>query len=358
MWEAAVVEDAIQAHPQAAEAALAQVRLTFETVPDIHGLRAAADYLELPLHEVWAQTLERKDALDAFAAALSAQGVSLGDQVLAFDDTHWDIRRTPEFFSRAEVFRCRVLADGAPTGSGILVGPSTVLTAWHVVAAAAPDEPQEPARRVQVEVAGGRRIEAAAPWRFESYCGSLEYQKRLPKTDAEVDNRHDLALLSLREPVGLHSGFATLPPQPYDYHGPAAMAVVHFPEGEDHGIGMGRLRKLPGLTARWGHDVQTAGGSSGGGCFDTRYQLIGVHQGRAGRGGRLVPAVRFPAAVIQAIAEDEAPPTLWSLDGTLGTSLVVGRDMLFQAYAAARRDGRARGLWVKRIDTVNDVSGL
>lgn len=136
--------------------------------------------------------------------------------------------------------------------------------------------------------------------------------------------------------------------------------MISHPEGEWRGVEFAKLRALPNIRARWGYNVTaTHGGSSGGGCFDTSFSLAGIHQGRARGRGRLVPLVRFDSIVRDVIAADETPEKLWSLDGTPESGLVVGRDTFFIGYHAAMRGPtRVRGLWIRRVDLQNDVSGL
>ena len=138
------------------------------------------------------------------------------------------------------------------------------------------------------------------------------------------------------------------------------MVLVSYPNGNFDGIEVAKIRRLkPKMVARWAYEVQAAqAGSSGGGCFNSGFRLAGVHQGRSDLGGRLVPLRRFDALVRAAIEDDVAPEYLWSLDGTPDSSLVVGRDAFFSGYQATLRTTRARGIWVRRVDLNNDVSGL
>jgi hypothetical protein len=354
------LEKAIFAYPREAEKALAQLRMSFTTdMPDLDGLRVGAAMLNQQLEETWVDALRRRGLIDAFVLALNGEGIGLTPKEVPADDTNWPRKPTAAFLHHSDTFRCRILRNGQPSGSGVLVGPSTVLTAWHVIAVAPPKQPQQPAPRIEVELADGRRIEAAVPARFEQLSTPEEYDSRLPGDDAAFGEQNDVALLLLKEPAGIHFAFAKFASPAYAYPGRAAMALVHYPRGQDHGVAFGAFRAIRGLTARWGHNLTAEGGSSGGGCFDTRFRLVGIHQGRRpSGGGRLVPAVRFPAALLECIAADETPDTVWSLDGTVRGDLVIGRDAFFHAYAAARRKPRARGLWIKRTDLTRDVSGL
>ncbi len=349
-------------HAQAVEA-LAQIRVGRESeVPNAEGLDTAADLVGEERAEFWVATLKRKNVLPTFVTALRLRGLAVPAWQLGIEDSVWREKDQAAFLGRMGAFRCKVRFKNEVKGSGVLVGPSTVLTAWHVVAVAAPNAEQKPAPEIVVELADGRTIDAVV-LPAASPCGNDEWPPetgRAPKTDAEVADRHDVALLRLKQPAGIHLSFAALASPPYEYPGPAPVVLVSHPEGQWYGPEFGKLRKLRKLTARWGYDVHSnRGGSSGGGCFDTRFRLAGIHQGRADGAGRLVPLIRFDSVVRQAIERDGTPDKLWSLDATPDSGLVVGRDAFFTGYHAAMRGpARARGLWVRRVNPKNDVSGL
>lgn len=347
---------------QAGEA-LAQIRVGREDeVPNAAGLDAAADLVGEDRAQFWIATLGRKGCLATFVAALRMRGLVIEAWNLDTQKTMFDDRKLGNFLGRAETFRCKVRVGGLIKGSGILVGPSSALTAWHVTAVAGPRDVLAEQPDIDVVLADGRTIPAVM-LPGSSPCGDVEWPPeggRAPKTDSEVQDCHDVALLRLKQPAGIHLTFATLASPPYEYRGPAAVVLISHPEGAWRGVEFAKLRKLRNLTARWGYDVAgNRAGSSGGGCFDTSFSLAGIHQGRTEGAGCLVPLIRFDSIVRQAIADDETPQKLWSLDGTPESGLVVGRDAFFIGYHAAMRGPpRARGVWIRRVDLKHDVSGL
>ncbi len=362
MWDDDTVTEAIANHPLEAADALAAIQLGRQGgILKPEGLKCAADAVDEPVvAKFWTTMLKARSLLPDFVLALQARGVQIERVRLpSYDATHWQPGALEAFMARASLFRCQILANSQVCGSGILAGPGSVLTAWHVIAVAPPDKPQEPAPQIEVLLANGKRIGAAL--RYSSFCGDVEYAHQMPVSDEEIQGRNDLALLALREPAGLHLSFAALPPEPCECRDNSAFLLVHYPEGRYRGHVFGKLMQIRDLTGRWRHDIlDTASGSSGGGCFDTRFQLAGLHQGRHPEsGGRLVPAGRFGKEVRQHLARDEIPDSVWSLDGTPTGELVIGREAFFFAYAAAMRGAkRVRGLWVQRTDARNDVSGL
>lgn len=357
---AQIIEDP-QTQAAAAEA-LAQIRTTRESdIPNAAGLDTCAAVLNRARGELWVEQLKHAGQLETFVGALRSRGLAVNGWQLDPANVAFNEHKLARFLGRVDAFRCKISVGGTIKGSGILVGPSSALTAWHVIATAGPGEAAT-AADIVIELADGRTI-AAVPLPVSSPCGDVEWPPeggRLPRTDGEVSERHDVALLRLREPAGLHLSFATLASPAYAFGAPAAVVLISHPEGEWRGVEFAKLRKLKNLTARWGYDVVgNRGGSSGGGCFDTRFSLAGIHQGRAGGGGRLVPLIRFDGSVRKAISDDVIPHMLWSLDGTPDSDLVVGRDAFFKGYHAAMQGPeRVRGLWIRRIDPQYDLSGL
>ncbi|WP_448625263.1 trypsin-like serine peptidase [Geodermatophilus sp. URMC 64] len=351
MWDEAELAEAIRGHPLEAGAALAAVqegdgpRLTADS------LAAAADLLGRDPAELWLEQLQHRRLVDAFAAALQGQGVPLTRPEPADFADHVDPATFTVFSARAQSFRCRVLVNGKVAGSGCLIGPSLVLTAWHVVAVGPPGGPQEPAPSIRVALADSTEQDVIVPPSFASFCGDAEYDGRAPRRDADVEGRNDVAVLLMRRPAAAHLGFAGLPATAPATATHGVLFLVHYPEGADRGYGVGQLAKIRNVTARWRHDITTQGGSSGGACFDATLQLAGVHQGKWDGGGRLVPLSRFLADLRPLVAADTGPTALWSLDGTESGALVLGRDLFFEAVAAARdATGRVRGLRLKRRD--------
>ncbi len=102
------------------------------------------------------------------------------------------------------------MKDEAFAGSGVLVGPSLVLTSWHVIAKGSPGQPQEPAPKLEVVLADDQRFDAKVPAVFQSECGDAEYVGHSPLHDADVANRHDVALLELVQPAAAHLGHISL----------------------------------------------------------------------------------------------------------------------------------------------------
>jgi hypothetical protein len=359
MWEREEIEEAIREHPVEAAKSLAAVQLG-ETAPlTVDSLAAAAALLNTGLEELWVEQLARLGALDAFAESLRAHGVPLDAPRPEVFDDHVDLDKLSLFAPQAKAFRCRVLVNGVVAGTGCLLGPSLVLTAWHVIAINPPRLPQMPAPRVEVILSDQSKQDVVVPFGFESFCGDAEYDGTAPRADRDVIDRHDVALLVMRRPAAAHLGHAQLPAAIQETASRGTVFLVHFPGGDDKGVGIGRISKIRRVTARWRHDITSLPGSSGGACFNRDLELAGLHQGRWGDRGRLVPLSLFVADLRPQVEKDIAPTTLWSLDGTQSGAFVIGRDLFFQAVSAAGGEGsRIRGLRIKRRDLNAGTTGL
>lgn len=357
---------AIEANRFAAADALASVQLLDRPVAAgtaarkplvADALDAMADDVDEPRGEFWVQRIEARQLLPAFARALHVRGVEVDLDADPMDETHVDPETAARFPGEATSFRCRILRGGVLSGSGVLVGPSTVLTAWHVVAPSAAYDPRAEIGGIEVHLSDGHTYGATVV--AFSPCSECEFGAQLPSDDEAVADLHDMALLRLDAPAGAALGYARLAVDPVPYRKPSPIYVVHFPQGTDRGLGEGVTGKITRITSRVGHSVASHQGSSGGGCFDTKRRLIGIHQGKQPSGkGRYVPVERFLAQAREVVTADVAPPSLWSSDDTQDGRLVIGRRSLFQSFAAATAGGRVRGIHVKRTDPEDEAGQL
>jgi V8-like Glu-specific endopeptidase len=230
--------------------------------------------------ELWLEQLVAGGLVTAFVSALRARGVAIDEDALDDPDGAIPFEELEAFLPRAKAFRCRVLKNGEVAGSGVLVGPSLVLTSWHVIAVKAPGQPQEPAPNLAVVLSDNSKQRAKVPAEYQSECGDAEYERVAPKQDADVVDRNDVALLAMERPAAAHLAYAPLGTQAPVIRSRSRVVLIHFPEGQDRGIDFGFTRKIRNVKARWRHDVPTQSGSSGGACFDKELKLLGIHQGQ------------------------------------------------------------------------------
>ncbi|KRE30970.1 serine protease [Agromyces sp. Soil535] len=375
MWTDDDLVEVIRSSPAVADQAVKAIQQGGDSAPaDLDAFTVAAEVGGVDPALFCVRQLRSEGLVDAFAQALMARGVQLGDEgtkvaravadaeaaeAIGPTSGRVDLEELARFAVRAQTFRCRVEVDGTFKGSGCLLGPGLVLTAWHVVRVQGPNIEQHPEPKVSVVLADGSTHETRVPLTYASECGDSEWRSRAPRADSEVEDRHDVALLSLLTPAARHLGYATLPATAPAVGSKSPVFLLDFPKGANLGLGPGRASKIRNLTERLRHDVETDSGSSGGACFDGRFELLGLHQGRIGNYGRLVPLSLFRDELVGFVSADVAPTAVWHLDGE-SSQLVIARDLFVRSVAAAGRDTtRVRGIRVRRRrPAAGDETGL
>jgi len=265
-------------------------------------------------------------------------------------------------FANGTRWTVRVLVDGQFQGTGVLVSPNMVLTAWHVVMTLftlkngkyEPERGPQTARRLSFEfddfltrIGRGNQLGAAPvrpalahdDWCFAfSDCHADELGNRLPANISQLNHHWDYALLRLTPPPGLERRWVPL----------SATAVVPK-KGEwtlvfQHPAGQ-RLKADPGKVVamdpptpaiprfRFLHDTNTLAGSSGGPCFDKEFELFGLHQGEWKNGGaaagvinRGVPIVRILEHVGPLPGLDPSEAPVWHRGKSSNYAPIIGTE--------------------------------
>jgi hypothetical protein len=298
--------------------------------------------------------LKMVSLIDEFSAIVSGQQVDL----LTPDDLA-NMQMDPavgERMARQTAFaRCAIYRGGDFQGSGCLLGPSLVLTCAHVLGEAKDDAYPE----TEVLLANNARIGTDSVPVSLSPVSGADSKSPLSALDDDFADGHDYALLRLRVPAGRSTAIVELPAEEWKPSKNAALTVLHFPNGTDNGMGLGHLGSFSKPSMRWGYVGPAKNGSSGGACFNSRGELIGIHQGKFNGFSRLVPFSLFRDKLADAVANDISPDYLWSLDGRLEGPLVIGRADLFQCFAIMARSGSPyRMLRIKRSDPTVETSGM
>ena len=270
------------------------------------------------------------------------------------------LEKVGPFALLAHAFRCRIVLDGTVKGSGAFISKRLVLTAAHVVedainakeAAKAAGTVNPVLPTLEIKTSDGKTYSARCVWFLPVH--DAERTGSLPPASA-FDTHQDVALLQVNLPLGVNYGFCDVRAPVVEWQGSRLMTLVHFPDGDMHGLTLGRVQRDTSQDIRLRHDVDTQGGSSGGPAFDRELQFIGVHQGRWDAFRRLVPHGLFAANpdFVQAIELDKPRPYLWSLDDNIDGQIIVGRRMFFEglAHMVDPSQTQMRGIWVRRIDT-------
>lgn len=351
------IAEAIEIYRPESEAALLAVRGSDQRLT-IAGLLVGAEYSAAPDPYEFVEEQLANLGLDIpFIEAMRARGVSIGpdDPIDILQQTNFDDKQLVPFLSRAGRQKCRIDVKGEVAGSGCLVGPSLVLTAWHVIRSA--DDGRVQVRfRSSDSLGANALINGSIVDALTSQCTPEELDGKPPTDDAGYDGFNDVAVIRLDSAVGTRVGFLDLPSPDHMLRTNDDVCLMHFPNGGDEGVTFSRVRKIRRITKRWKYRPGAMPGSSGGPCVNTKYVLAGIHQGAWGREKRLVPTRLFLEQLATAVANDKVPPTPWSLNDSLDGQLVLGRDLLFEALASANRPGsRTRGIRIKRMNLSSET---
>jgi Trypsin-like peptidase domain len=244
---------------------------------------------------------------DDFLQAVDAVGGILGETAL---QSILDARRRfadPVLFSRnlhsAMRQTCRINIDGEAVGTGFLLRPSVLMTAFHVVEPLIGDDDRpKPGSHERIAAVfddylvpkGGftrRRKGRVVPldpngWLIGvSRYHAAEKLGRLPDDPVELDGLWDHAFLRLAGSAGL--GLTGLP---FERAAPLLpdnqLIVFQHPSGRAQVFDMGRLRGFCAGEARFEHLVNAEPGSSGAPCFNDRFRIVGFHQAGPKNGPR------------------------------------------------------------------------
>ena len=291
--------------------------------------------------------------IDEFTAILRGQGSQVSAEAMV------NMRMAPgageRFFRRTIFSRCAIYRGDEFKGSGCLVGPSLVLTCAHVLEAANQNDEFD-----DVQILLATRVWARAfpkPAHLELPAAS-DTADALSEHDDDYLDHNDFALLKLRLPAGSNASTVSIPGK-YAPTRDAVVAILDYPRGEDKGVGWAFIGAFDKPSARWCYTAPTQDGSSGAACFNASGEFIGIHQGKIANGKRFVPYDRFRSTIDKAISLDLGPSYLWSLDGRLAGTLVIGRRDLFVAFAKMAEPGCGfRTMRIYRLDPALGYAGL
>ena len=330
-------------------------------------------YLDALVRAVVAEGLED----GSITAALAAEAASISQDanrkaaLQAITDVAKGFQRPEVLYRGVNIgmrWTVKVLIDGKSSGTGILIGPHLVLTAWHVVrnlfeAIGNNRFTAKPNTHTSLSVEfddlsgvfdaraaplGPQRIPAHLQWcATHSECHPEEIAGRLPKDLAELEGFWDYAVLRLAKTPGLERRWASLDARAVVPSAHARIIVFQYPAGQPMRLDDNEVvAPDPAAAAaipRWRflHQANTLGGSSGAPCFDRSFMLFGLHQGEwaaVSANGKMinrgVPIVRIKEHIQMSIRDLPVPdPTespVWKLGSTDLYAPVVGCD-LFQS---------------------------
>jgi V8-like Glu-specific endopeptidase len=326
-------------------------------------------YLDRLVRAIVGENLEdgRITAALATEAAAASQDEGRKATLQAMTDRAKGFLNPEVFFRGVNIgmrWTVKILLNGAFSGTGILIGPHLVLTAWHVVHSlfdpagnnrftARPNA----ASSLSVEfddltglldgrstTAVPQRIPAHVQWcAAHSECHPEELADWLPKNLAELDGFWDYTVLRLAKTPGLERRWASLDARAVVPAAQARIIVFQYPAGQpmrfDENEVVAPEPAAAGAIPRYRflHLANTLGGSSGGPCFDRTFMLFGLHQGQWVRVpadgpviNRGVPILRIKEHIQQSIRDlpvpDPSESPVWKLGPADLYAPVVGCD--------------------------------
>lgn len=299
---------------------------------------------------------------EAGDAALHA----LADVARGFDQPHVMYRG----FASGMQWTAKILIDDQPAGTGVLIGPFHLLTAWHVVrplfnrygnewveVAGARDRLKVEFDDVLAALRQGRAlkrlerrtVKPGAAWVVKfSHCHDEELDQRLPGDLALLDGFWDYCVIHLDEPIGQERRWAQLDARAVVPRIGEPVIIFQHPGGQPLRVDKASIQTVNGLAGRvkllrFFHDVNAIEGSSGGPCFDKSFQLFGLHQGawKAGSAvNRGIPIARILEHCGPLLAPDPSELRIWRLEQMQRYAPVIGCDefqtLLWKTAVAGR----------------------
>jgi hypothetical protein len=253
----------------------------------------------------------------------------------------------------------KVLVDNEAKGTGVLIGQNLFLTAWHVLSPLFEKkgdgfQPKSNPPSLAVEFSNivdrvgndsvplqPMLVNAHKDWLVcFSPCHDSEQLGKLANPLKELEGFYDYAIIRLSRAVGQERNWARMDEEPPLPEADTSVVLFQHPQGISLKIDLSTIvlpevpdEAIPGL--RFLHSVNSSQGSSGGPCFDKKFELVGIHQGewpvkiRGKTINRGIPAARIVHHYKKQINElplpDPADCPVWSIK-KMEIEAVIGCD--------------------------------
>lgn len=271
------------------------------------------------------------------------------------------------------------LPAGVVRGTGILVGPDLVLTAWHTVkkhaiarrmVALFDHRRGAPVTDLDALDKTVRQVSFHQEWHVDS-CVDLKGEGLLPDPDpmsAEMltlrEQSLDFALLRLAEPIGkqardlsvggVQRGWLRLEPPSGVLSQDDRIIIPQHPGGHPQRIDFGRfaaaLSQLDASRTRLRYTAEAEPGSSGAPCFNQKFTMVGMHNAAVLQDGVPIANQAIRLEVILAKLKPDArrllaaeslkePPPIWSTsEDPAAPRVILGRTALIKWIKAAETE--------------------
>ena len=159
------------------------------------------------------------------------------------------------------------IPGGTEFGTGVLIGPDSILTNWHVIEHADfSNEGIEVVFDYKTEIGGWNVVDAK--------CYTLPKDCLLIHSSTE---ELDFAILRLPEEIGERRGWCVLPQEEHNYEKGGPLAVLQHPQGQPLKQDSDDFQRWSENRFRVRYSTNTDKGSSGSPCFDKRWNPVALH---------------------------------------------------------------------------------
>lgn len=244
----------------------------------------------------------RPNSPEIFAIAQElkvAPGTDNLERILSQENIVFDVATFRNKISDIESRVCRVEVQGNAAGTGFLVGPSAVLTNYHVIEEVVKGSKKSEDLRLRFdykllddgeEINSGTIHKLDSDWLIDSSPYSEVDKKPEPKPGDPASDELDYAVLRTAEVVAEDPlanapdaeavrGYIELPPldKVHDFDTNKVLFIIQHPLGKPLKLTANTFRGLNGNDTRVTYLNDTEPGSSGSACFSANWELVALH---------------------------------------------------------------------------------
>lgn len=295
----------------------------------------------------------------------------------------------------------KIYVRGVFSGTGILIKPNLLLTAWHVIRslfhpAANGDyernlispgdlevefddflsllergQSLRPVKTLRVQAYSGinNTSDEREKWCVDfSPCHPDELRDETPNPLEGLAGFWDYAIIRLEKAPGLERRWAVFDARSMVPREADSIVIFQHPAGQPLKVSSGQIANIsppnPGVipTMRFLHRANTGGGSSGGPCFDKSFSLFGLHQGEwtnvetGVKSNRGIPIKKiFENLVTKDIILpdlDASETFIWKLSSSQGNASVIGCDDFQELIWQSVLKGNAKIITISSRDGI------